>query len=135
MTFEQFLLGLMVYRESASEPRDGKVAVAWVAKTRALNPRWWGVDLYSVITRPMQFSSMTDPHDTSTGRFPKLTDPVFKECLEIAGEVIEGKVENPVPGADSYYADYIAAPHWAQDAGFLKQIGRHKFYTVEGVLA
>jgi spore germination cell wall hydrolase CwlJ-like protein len=123
----------MVYREAASETFDGKVAVAWVAKTRAAHPRWWGTDLYSVLTRPMQFSSMTDPKDPATAKFPKLTDAVFSQCLEIAGGVLEGTIPNPVPTADSYYADYIATPHWALDSGFLKQIGRHRFYTVEGV--
>lgn len=135
MTFDQFLLALMIFREAASEPYEGRVAVGWVARTRALNPRWWGMDLYSVVTKPMQFSSMTDPHDPATGKFPKLTDPTFRQCIDIAGGVIEGRIVNPVPGADSYFADYIAAPNWATPDTFLRQIGHHRFHAVERVPA
>ena len=133
MTLDEFMVGLVVWREARGEPHAGRVAVAWVVKTRAANPRWWGFDLYSVCTKPLQFSSITDPHDVQTATWPKLSDPLWQDCLAAAQAALSGNEPNPVPGADSYFADYIPAPKWAEKGRFLTQLGRHRFYNLEGV--
>ncbi len=134
MTFEEYLLALLIFREAAGESYLGRIAVAHVVATRARNPRWWGSSIYEVITKPYQFSSLTDPRDAQLAKFPKLSDPLFMNCVAIAKGVIIGQIPNPVPRADHYYADYIATPSWAVASEFLTQVGRHRFFAVEGVL-
>ncbi len=128
-----FLLGLMIYREAAGEPRDGKVAVGYTVMTRAEHPRWWGEDPYSVITKPEQYSSMTHLGDPMTVKFPPLTDSVFLQCIQIAEDVFLRGIPNPVPGADHYCTAAVAArTKWVDESKFLKQIGNHRFYNLDG---
>jgi cell wall hydrolase len=131
-TADVFLLGLMVYREAAGEPYDGRVAVACTVMNRAEHPKWWGSTPYEVITKPMQYSSMTAKGDPMTVRFPSLGDRIFMECLDIAFKVVNRRIANPCPGADSYYAVTIAPPAWADEKRFVKQIGHHRFYNLDG---
>lgn len=132
----RFVLGLMIYREAAGEPYEGKVAVGYTVINRAEHPGWWGDDPYSVITKPWQYSSMTAPGDPMTVKWPPLTDPTFLTCLRIAGDVYERRIPNPTPGCDSYYAAWMDAkgmtPKWADPKRFVAQIGGHKFYNLDG---
>lgn len=128
----RFMLALCIWREARSEPREGKVAVGYTVMNRAAHPGWWGNDVYSVITKPMQYSSITAPGDAQLHLFPKLSDAVWLECLQIASDIIDGTAPNPVPGADSYFADYIPPPRWATSDKFVRQIGHHVFYNLDG---
>lgn len=126
-----FLLGLLIYREAAGEPFEGQVAVGWTVRTRAEHPGWWGDDPYSVITKPEQYSSMTHLGDPMTVKYPPLTDPMFQRCLTIADEIYMEEIPNPVPGADHYCTEAVAArTKWADETKFLKQIGHHRFYRL-----
>jgi spore germination cell wall hydrolase CwlJ-like protein len=128
-----FLMGLTIYREAANQPTDGQVAVAHVIMTRAKHGGWEGENPYEVITKREQFSSITHLGDPMTVVFPKLIDRVFQRCLQIALEVYEGSLPNPVPGADHYCTAAVAAKtKWADETKFLKQIGAHRFYRLDG---
>lgn len=131
-----FLLGLMIYREAAGEPDEGKIAVGYTVMNRAEHPKWWGNDPYAVITKPMQYSSMTVRGDPMTVAYPSLDSPIFLRCLHIAEEIYMHSIADPVPGCDSYYAIWMdekgMTPKWADPAKFVKQIGHHKFYNLDG---
>jgi N-acetylmuramoyl-L-alanine amidase len=131
-----FVLGLMIYREAAGESDEGKMAVGFTALNRVDHPKWWGDDLYSVITKSMQYSSMTAKGDPMTVVYPALTDKTFLRCLEIAEHVYLRDIPNPVPGCDSYYAAWMdtkgMTPKWADPKKFVTRIGHHKFFNLDG---
>ena len=128
---ETVFLALVVWREARGESRECRTAVAWSVMNRVTNPKWWGTDVLSVIRKKWQYSSMTDPKDPQLTTWPAEEDPSWWECLAIAQEVFEGKIPNPVPGADSYFDISIPAPNWTAAAKFIKQIGRVRFYDVD----
>jgi spore germination cell wall hydrolase CwlJ-like protein len=126
-----FMLALVVWRESRGEGPDGRIGVAFSIMNRVARPSWWGDSIQNVCGKKYQYSSFTDPHDPQLTNWPKDTDPSWLGCMNVAEAVLDGKVENPVPGADSYFDLSIKAPAWATPEIFVKQIGRLKFYNVD----
>ncbi len=123
-----FMTALVVYKESRGEPRDAQLGVAFTVQDRANEGGWWGNDDLAVATKKWQFSSITDPNDRQFKNWPSDADPSWQECLQLAADVVDGKVLNPVPGTDSYYDISIPAPEWAKTGTFIQQIGKIRFY-------
>jgi len=130
MAYRVFL-ALMVWREARGEAIEGKAAVAHVALTRSLRPGWWGRDLMGVLFKKWQFSSLTDPNDKQLTTWPEADDPSWKDSLSVACDVLDEKLPNPAPWADSYFDDSISAPDWATPDKFIRKIGRILFYRVK----
>lgn len=136
---EVFYLAFVLWREARSEPRDGKIALVWSIMNRVSHPKWWGQDIVSVVLKPWQYSSMTDPHDPQLVKYPG-NDDAWATCLDVAMGVYDGRYPNPVPTADSYYAISMeaegqpGAPRWATDprVRFVAQIANHKFFDTDG---
>jgi spore germination cell wall hydrolase CwlJ-like protein len=126
-----FYLAFVLWREARNETRAGKIALVFSILDRVRNPKWWGNDVPSVCTKKWQYSSMTDPNDKQLTLYP-VFDQAWAECISAATTVYDGLVQNPVPGADSYYATYIPAPNWAKPEMLVAQIGAHKFYNTDG---
>jgi len=143
MTTEQqritnlFYLGFVLWREARAESHEGKIALVFSILNRVEHPKWWGNDVISVITKPWQYSSMTDPKDPQLTKYPG-SDPAWADCLQVAMDVYDRKIApNPVPGADSYYAISMDKagnpPPWSKTAKLVAQVGNHKFYDTDGV--
>lgn len=98
------LLALMVWREARYEPWGSKLAMAYVAVTRAETPgkSWWGDDLLAVLFAPNQFSSLTYKADPQLTWFPREGD-TWLECLKAAAHALYGWSPNPAPGATHYF--------------------------------
>jgi len=124
-------LTLTVWREARGEPVAVKAAVAHSILNRVNRPSWWGKDIMGVVFKKWQYSSLTDPKDPQLTTWPKADETAWQECLVIASNVMKGLLENPVPGADSYYDISIQAPYWAKDEAFVCQIGRVRFYNLD----
>ncbi len=123
-------LALVLWREARGEPHDCKIAVASSIMNRVMRPSWWGRTLLEVVTKKWQYSSMTDPKDAQLTTWPRY-DATFIECMEVARDVLMGRVASLTPGADSYYDVSIAAPHWATPGTFVGQVGRIRFYNLD----
>lgn len=121
------LLALMTCREAQFEPYAGQVAVAQTVMNRVAHPGWWGHDVRSVILAPYQYTSMSVPGDPGLTRWT-----VTASCERAARHALSGAKPSYAPGADSFYAEYIPAPKWATPARFVVQIGRHRFYNMDG---
>ena len=129
---DRFMLALLVWREARAEPREGQIAVAFTVLNRCYRPSWWGHTILEVISKKWQYSSLTDPHDPQLTRWPVESDESWWASLAAACDVLDGKVSNPVPTADSYYATSMPAPPaWADPKRFVGQIGRHRFYNLD----
>lgn len=129
------LLALVVWREARGEPRLGKLAVAYSILNRVARPSWWGSDVSTVAWKKWQYSSMTDPRDLQLAKLPtpyvKAGWEMWQESLEVALRAYLREEENPAPGADSYFADTIAPPKWADPSKFVVKIGHHSFYDLD----
>jgi N-acetylmuramoyl-L-alanine amidase len=134
---ELFYLAFVLWREARAEPKDGKIALVHSIMNRVAHPKWWGASISEVVTKPWQYSSMTDPHDPQLIKYPGIDD-AWIECMDVAMGVYDGRYPNPIPTADSYYAtsmdDAGNPPKWASSASvkFVGQIGHHKFYDTDG---
>jgi N-acetylmuramoyl-L-alanine amidase len=127
-----FYLSFVLWREARGETRAGKIALVFSIMNRVNNPKWWGQDIPSVVTKKWQYSSLTDPKDAQLVLYP-LMDQSWLECMSAATAVYDKLVQNPVAGADSYYAVSMPAPpNWAKPDQFVAQIGNHRFYNTDG---
>jgi spore germination cell wall hydrolase CwlJ-like protein len=122
-------MALCIWREARGEPREAKVAVGHSIMNRITSPSW-GNTITSVIFQRLQYSSLTYDKDPQLTTWPLETDKSWIECLEVADQVLEGALPNPIDGADSYFADSISRPTWATDKTFVTKIGRHEFHKV-----
>lgn len=126
-----WMMAITAWREARSETEEGIIAVMFTMKERVQNKvKWEGGNYVEVVTKSYQYSSISDPHDKQLILFPQEGDSRFHKMLELADKVIAGAIPNPVPGADSYFADWISAPKWATQDKFIKKIGHHLFYRV-----
>ena len=124
-------LALVIWREARGETAECRAGVGHSILNRVKRPSWWGNDILSVCTKKWQYSSMTDPKDPQLTRWPISLDASWVACLQLAADILNGKIENPVPGADSYFDISIPAPKWATPETFVKQIDKIKFYNLD----
>ena len=120
-----------VYYEAATEPMEGRRAVAQVVLNRALHPAYpksvCGVVYQGAERRTgCQFSFTCDG---ALLRAPAAG--TWREAQAIATAALAGHVEPSVGTATFYHADYVL-PKWAYQLGKITQIGRHIFYRFNG---
>ena len=125
-----------VYGEARGEPWLGKVAVAWVLRTRAEldlgndgRPDWWGEGLAGVAMAPWQFSCW-NPLDKMRRRIEEANSAKLADSLRACFAVLVGEELDPTQGATHYYADSIPAPKWAQGRKPTAIIGHHSFFRL-----
>jgi spore germination cell wall hydrolase CwlJ-like protein len=118
-----------IYFESASEPFEGKVAVAQVTLNRASSGQF-PADICGVVYQKnrflektvCQFSWYCNAPSTLKVRSPAL----YHESMEVAKKVLlEGFRLSGLTDALYYHADYVH-PGWHKEK--ITQIGRHIFY-------
>lgn len=121
------LLALLIWREAEGESAMGKIAVGWVVRNRAMRydpPRWT-----RVMTKHLQFSSLTAPGDKRLVAWPEDNEPAWIESLLAAESVYLGTVDDPTGGAVNYVNLAVADPEWANMMTFKVKIGAHSFYS------
>ncbi len=133
-----FLLFLVIWRESRGESEECWKAVGCSVRNRVNNPKWWGTNFVEVITKKWQYSSIAAPNDPQLILFPSLKNGdkgIAIRIFKIAWDIVDGKINSPVPGADSYYdisLDKIGKPpKWAESSKFVKQVDAIKFYNLD----
>ena len=122
-----------VYYEAATEPLEGREAVAQVILNRVHHPAFpnsvCGV-VYQGSERPTgcQFTFTCDGalHRTPVGS-------LWNQARKVAVAALAGKVFAPVGHATHYHADYVL-PYWADSLDKEVQIGRHIFYRLKNGL-
>jgi N-acetylmuramoyl-L-alanine amidase len=120
-----------IYYEAASEPYNGKVAVAQVTMNRALQ------DFNGDVCAAVYFQARNPVTGKKAAAFswtlgtawrPRHVDPrMHAECVWLANEMLEGRLHSVVIGEDVkfYHAVYIN-PHWHLRR--VARIGQHIFY-------
>jgi len=122
-----------IYFESAFEPEQGKIAVAFVTLNRTKHDQF-PASICGVVTQKTnstcQFSWYCQEKEKTsflTGS-PK-NDVVYQHILQLASFVYanHAHIKDPTNGAIYYHADYVN-PQW-KNVKHSKTIGRHIFYT------
>lgn len=125
-------LARTLWGEARGDVSEGRVAIAWVVTNRVARDSWYGNTVEEVCRYPKQFSCWNngDPN------LPKLlavtaTDPVLRECLDIAAAAVNGALGGPDPTAGSthYHAPMNPVPKWARGHVAVAIIGKHLFYN------
>jgi spore germination cell wall hydrolase CwlJ-like protein len=118
-----------IYWEAASEPFEGKVAVAQVTMNRVASGNFPG-DVCGVVYQKnivyskvvCQFSWYCD----GTHRVKPIYQPLYRESEEVAKKVLLENFRLPsLKNAMYFHADYVK-PTWGKTP--ITKIGRHVFY-------
>ncbi|OKH33850.1 hypothetical protein NIES2119_22165 [[Phormidium ambiguum] IAM M-71] len=122
------MLARTIYGEARSESLEGKIAVAWVVKNRALkSPNYgWPNDIGDVAQQPWQFSAW-NYNDPNKAIMQALNGQVLEDYKKIARDVLEGGIPDPTLGADHYYNPSAASPDWQYAGVQTTVIGNHVF--------
>jgi len=125
---ERYLLAKMIFGEAGNFSQTEKIAVAYTALNR-VNEGCYGKNLKEVIEAPYQYSCFIPSikKRMKLDEAEKLAPEKWKECTEIAGNLLKGEYKDPTSGATHYYNPSIVKyPGWKK----MKKIGRIK--TEEG---
>lgn len=118
-------LALNMYREAASEPENGKIAVALVTMNRVKAPGFPDSVCKVVQQRTKDTCQFSWKCIT---RLPKINQDLYKYTRELATHVFLNHhiLEDITLGALFYHADYVR-PRWKK-LEVTTKIGRHIFY-------
>lgn len=122
-----------IYFEAAHEPREGKMAVAFVTINRVLSGNYANTIcdvVYQKTGGVCQFSWYCDKKFTDRRLTIKDT-MLYNDIRELAIDVIVNfeKMKDVTHGATYYHADYVN-PGWKLNR--VNKIGRHIFYKRKG---
>ncbi len=117
------------WAEARGEGREGIRAVAHVINNRFKSQTWYSArTIAGVCGKRLQFSCWNDSDKNRQQLFDLPDDdPTLILCRSICDNVMTGD-EDPTFGCTHYFSASIKPPRWAQDARFVVQIGKHKFY-------
>jgi spore germination cell wall hydrolase CwlJ-like protein len=121
---------LCVWREARGCSKDAKLAVAYVIRNRAADPKnRWPKDEKRVCLEPWQFSSF-NPDDPNFKKYPEEGSEVWKDCLTAVAQV-KSNVPDPSLGATHYHSypeGHPKWPKWAKAEKLTVRIGPFWFY-------
>jgi len=127
-------MALTMWGEARSSGEEGMRAVGHVIANRHLSGRH-GAFATDTVSEAWQFSCWNagDPNLGAMQNVESLPHGgreyrMWLAAKRIAGEILEGRSEDPTGGALFYHADYVA-PRWAQGVPVVAAIGHHLFYS------
>jgi N-acetylmuramoyl-L-alanine amidase len=119
-----------IYFEARGEPLEGQYAVAEVTMNRLASP-YFPNTVCEVVhdTRWDTARKRLVAHFSWTAFKVRLErgSPAWKQAMEVATAVYDGRHEPRVPDALFYHATYVT-PYWASGKRVVARIGNHVFY-------
>lgn len=128
---DTFYLAFVAWREARGESDEAKLGVMHTVLNRVAKPGWWGNTVSTVVTKPWQYSSLTDAKDVQLTKWPTDKDATWLTCLDQANGCLAGLEDDPTRGATHYFDDSIAPPYWAKPEAFTVKLGRLNFYKLD----
>lgn len=121
-------LAKTIWGEARGEGLQGMQAVANVVMNRVNAASWYGASIKDVVLKPYQFScwNANDPNRAKIDRL-SIEDLAASGALNVARQVISGKLKDITGGATNYHATSVN-PAWAAKMTKTVQIGNHVFY-------
>tara|TARA_Y100000310_G_scaffold338258_1_gene427407 strand:+ start:768 stop:1466 length:699 start_codon:yes stop_codon:yes gene_type:complete len=134
---DKSLLARMIFGEARNCSETERVAVGYSAINRVNDgKRWNGETISEVLLKDWQYScfNKNDPNRNKLLNPEAYDAESFYECLEVAEEILSGKLKDPTNGATHYFNPASANPSWAdklEKIGKIKTekgISKHEFY-------
>lgn len=134
---EQMILARAIFGEARNMllSDETRIAVGWSIRNRVGDSRW-GNTYWEVILQKKQYSAFSE----GDGNWGYVKNPLFKNnavdkqawenCYKIAGQVINGGVNDPTGGANHYYDESMDAPAWATEDNFKIKIDTIFFHRL-----
>ncbi len=120
-----------IYYEAATEPLEGKEAVAQTVLNRVRHPGY-PKSICGVVYQGSLRATGCQFSFTCDGSLARPPLPwIWSESEKVANRALNGFVLKSVGTATHYHADYVA-PYWAPTLFKITQIGRHIFYRWTG---
>jgi spore germination cell wall hydrolase CwlJ-like protein len=108
---DQVTLALCAWKEARNGGQAGMQSVMNVILNRAkVNNK----SIYAIVYAPLQFSSMSYPHDPQLLLQAEETDTAWLLAQALAGKASTNTLEDITGGARWYYALTIPEPSWAK---------------------
>lgn len=125
---QDIYLAKTIWGEARGEGLQGMQAVANVVMNRVNAASWYGASIKDVVLKPYQFSCWNE-NDPNRAKIDKLSieDLAASGALNVARQVISGKLKDITGGATNYHATSVN-PAWAEKMTKTVQIGNHIFY-------
>jgi spore germination cell wall hydrolase CwlJ-like protein len=122
-------LARTLWGEARGETKAGREAIASVVLNRLKRPSRFGETIEEVCRKPFQFSCWNDD-DPNLPKLKKANerDPIFAECVAIAGNAVQGILIDSVIGADHYHTAGVT-PDWSHGKVPCITIGNHLFFN------
>jgi hypothetical protein len=119
-----------IYFEARSEPEEGQAAVAQVVLNRVRHENYPDTVCGVVYQNRHRFLACQFTF-ACEGRSLRINEPdAWRVAVEIASDVVSGKIYlDDVGAATHYHADYVR-PRWARHLKRMDTIGRHTFYKL-----
>lgn len=145
MLTDRSALALTLWGEARSEPIEGIVAVGSVIRNRLETPGRFGDTYRAICFAPWQFSCWTPKGGESnyqavmalarelTSGEPRSRNALLRQCLWVAGGLMDGDVISRVKAATHYYSPAAMSPkgkvpEWAKGKTPVAIVGRHRFF-------
>ncbi len=127
---EMRCLAEAIYFEARSEPEEGQAAVAQVVLNRVKHENYPDSVCGVVYQNRHRFLACQFTF-ACEGRSLRITEAdAWRVAVQIATDVVSGKIYLPDVGASTHYhADYVR-PRWARSLKRMETIGRHTFYKL-----
>jgi spore germination cell wall hydrolase CwlJ-like protein len=120
-----------IYYEAATEPDDGKRAVAQVILNRVRHPAYPN-SVCGVIFQGSQRTTGCQFSYTCDGSLVRRPMPAYwNRARAIAQEMLAGNVYAPVGWATHYHTNYVV-PYWSSSLVKVANVGAHIFYRWTG---
>lgn len=128
MTFDEQVVARTVKAEAGNQPREGKIAVAWVIRNRMTDAKHrWPTTGASVCLQAFQFSCWNT--DSPVRRnITRWTEDEMREYYEIVAAVFGGIEPDPTKGSCHY--EVVGTPvAWDAGRSPVVTIDKHEFYN------
>jgi N-acetylmuramoyl-L-alanine amidase len=131
---DQQILALTIYGEARGESTQGRCAVGSVILERVKRGGWFGKTIPTVCLLPFQFSCYL-PNDPNYKKLYAIAsdwdyfvgiDNALKECSDIAGALINGRIQPNIIA--THYKTLNCAASWAGQMRKVGVIGHHEFF-------
>lgn len=128
------LLARVLYGEARGHSRALKTDIAYSILNRTGKRKWWGNTLREVVLkksdRGVHQYSCLNANDPNRAQLLRPTGNAWRECLDVAEDVLANPLADTTQGATHYHTDYVH-PAWSKGRNAVKKTGNTFFYRLE----
>ncbi|MDR1691223.1 MAG: cell wall hydrolase [Rickettsiales bacterium] len=122
--YQQYLIALVLYKESRGLPLKLKMAFAATIQNRIKRENYRNKTIYSIVTDENFYPNVCKKFSNCN-----MTNPEFALCSRLAGRVLRGSFDAPIYDATFFHHEK-EFPALAHAKGHIAQINEYLFYRI-----